>query len=259
MRRMPIVFVPACLLLLGGAGTASAQDEPAAGPPAHPVETYTCKYKEGKSRADLNKVIAEWNAWMDKQGAKDYFAVVITPFYSGDFEFDVGWLGVWPDGNAMGKGHDLWVSKGGDVAAKFSTVVNCNSHSNFVSLNVKEPPKIDPSDDDAVVTFSNCSIKDGKSFDDLMAAQQAWNTYADANGFTGGAWVMFPLFGETDNDYDFKYVESSPDFTTFGADYQRMSDGAWQKGEELFGPVVKCDHGRVYTAHVVRRNEMAEN
>jgi hypothetical protein len=259
MTRMPIVFVPACLLLLGSAGTASAQDEPAAGPPARPVETYTCKYNEGKSRADLNKVIAEWNAWMDKQGAKDYFAVVITPFYSGDFEFDVGWLGVWPDGNAMGKGHDLWVSKGGDVAAKFSAVVNCGSHSNFVSLNVKQPPKTDPSDDDAVVTFSNCSIKDGKTFDDLMAAQQAWNTYADANGFTGGAWVMFPLFGETDNDYDFKYVESSPDFPTFGADYQRMSDGAWQKGEELFGPVLKCDHGRVYTAHVVRRYEMAEN
>lgn len=258
MNKTLMIIAPVCLLLLVGPGKASAQDDPEAGLPARPVETYTCKYNDGKSRADLNKVIAEWNAWMDKQGAKDYFAAVITPYYSGDFAFDVGWLGSWPDGKAMGKGHDMWVSKGADMRAKFSAVLNCSSHSNFVSLNVKQPPKPDPSDDDAVVTFSNCSIKDGKTFDDLMAAQQAWNTYADANGFTGGAWVMFPLFGESDNDYDFKFVESSPDFTTFGADYQRMSDGAWQKGEELFEPVVDCDHGRVYTARVVRMYEMAE-
>jgi len=259
MKRMFAVFAPACLLLLVGPGLASAQDEPEAGPPARPVETYTCTYNKGKSRGDLDKVIAEWTAWMDKQGANEYFAAVITPFYSGDFAFDIGWLGSWPDGNAMGKGHDMWMTKGADVAAKFAAVLNCSSHSNFVSLNVKQPPKPDPSDVDAVLSFSNCSVKDGKTFDDVMAAQQAWNTYADANGFTGGAWVLFPLFGETDNDYDFKYVESSPDFTTFGADYQRMSDGAWQKAEELFGPVVNCDHSRVYTARVVRKWAMEEN
>ena len=258
MRKTLMLLVSVGLVALIEAGAVWAQDEQAT-PPARPVETYTCKYQEGKSRTDLDKVIAEWNAWMDKQGMNQYFAVVITPFYSGDYAFDVGWLGSWPDGNAMGKGHDVWVSKGGDIAAKFGSVVNCGSHSNFVSLNVKQPPTPDPSDFDAVVTFSNCSFKDGKTFDDLTAAQEAWNTYADSRGFIGGAWVMFPLFGETDNDYDFKYVESSPDFTTFGADYQRMSDGAWQKAEELFAPVVDCDHSRVYTAHVVRKYETEEN
>ena len=258
MNKTLMRLAPVSLLVLAGAGTAWGQEEPTAAPPAHPVETYTCKYNKGKGPADLDKVLVEWNAWMDKQGVKNYFGAVITPYYSGDFAFDVGWLGVWPDGNAMGSVTDVWTTKGGEMAAKINTVVNCTSHTNFVSLNVKQPPKTDPSDDDAVVTFSNCSLKEGKAFDDLMAAQQVWNTYADANGFTGGAWVMFPLFGETDNDYDFKYVETSPDFTTFGADYQRMSDGAWQKSGELFGPLVDCDHGRVYTAHVVRRYKMAE-
>jgi hypothetical protein len=252
--------VPVSLLLLVGWGAASAQDEQAAGPTAHPVETYTCKYNEGKGPADLDKVLVEWNAWMDKHGVKDYFGAVITPYYSGDFAFDVGWLGVWPDGNAMGKLSELWTTKGSDMAEKINSVVHCESHSNFISLTVKEPPRGgDPSDKSFILSFSNCSMKEGKTFDDFMAAQQAWNAYADANGFVGGAWVMFPLYGETDNDYAFKFVESSPDFVAFGADYQRFSEGAWRKAEELYAPVVDCDHGRVYIGRQVRDWMMEEN
>ena len=253
MNKTLMLLAPVSLLVLAGAGTAWGQDEPSAAPPAHPVETYTCKYNKGKGPADLDKVLVEWNAWMDKQGIKNYFGAVITPYYSGDFAFDVGWLGVWPDGNAMGSVTDVWTTRGGEMAAKINSVVNCTSHSNFVSLTVKPPSRREaPPDKPFILSFSNCSMKEDKTFDDLMAAQRAWNTYADANGFTGGSWVMFPLYGETDNDYDFKSVESSPDFVTFGADYQRMSDGAWRKAEELFAPVAKCDHSRLYIARRVR-------
>ena len=33
-----------------------------------PVETYTCNYRAGKGPADLDKVIDNWNQWMDDNG-----------------------------------------------------------------------------------------------------------------------------------------------------------------------------------------------
>jgi len=172
----------------------------------------------------------------------------------GNFRVDVGWIGVWPDGNAMGAGTDLWITEGGEVGAGFFEVLDCTSHSNFVSLKVKsEPQNEDESDNSFVASFSNCSLEEGKTFDEFMAAHNAWNTYADENGFVNSAWVWWPIFGESNNDYDFKYVSGASDHTTFGANYQLFSDGHWQKRSELFKDLLDCDISRVYDGTTVRR------
>ena len=254
MRKTLAIAVSALLFLFVGLGTAIAQEEDKV--IARPVETWTCDYQEGKGPADLDAVNAEWNDWMDDSGQTEYFAAILTPQFFGERLFDVGWLGAWPDGHAMGAGMDLWMTDGGEIGAKYFAVLDCNSHSSFVSLNVRKPPQNDDdSDDSFVLNFSNCSIEDGKTFDEFMAAQKAWNAYADENGFVSGAWIWFPIAGETNNDYDFKYIVSTSDHTTSGANWQLFSDGHWRKSEELFDDVLDCDISRVYDGTVVRSME----
>jgi len=256
MKKILTTTVSAALVMFLGFGTAIAQDEKSDEPKATPVETWTCDFNEGKGPADLEKVIAEWNDWMDDQGTTDYFAATITPNYFGERPFDIGWLGAWTDGNAMGAGTDLWINEGSDVAAKFWEVLTCGSHTNFVSINVKRlPENDDESDDSFVLTFSNCSMEEGKEYSEFTEAQKTWNAYADENGFVSSAWVFWPVFGESDNDYDFKYVTGTDDHTTLGANYQLSTEGHWRKSNELFSDLVDCDISRVYDAKVVREIE----
>jgi len=256
MRKILTTAVSALLFLCVGSGIALAQDDAAEEPSWTPVETFTCNYLDGKSPADLDAVIDEWNDWWDDKGLKSYFAATITPFYFGELAFDFGWLGAWTDGAAMGSSMDVWVNDGSEINAKFFEVIECGSHSKFVSLNVKQPPpNDDDSDNNFLLDFQNCSIEEGKTFEDFMAAQEAWNAYADDIGILGGAWVMFPLAGETDDDYDFKYIHSVGSHSADGANWDLFASGHWRKSSELFDDVLDCDISRVYSATTRRSIE----
>lgn len=250
-----MTIVSAVLFL--SAGSAVADSHEAEGPSFRPVEGWTCNYNDGKGPADLDEAIAAWNDWMDDEDQSDYFAFTMTPYYFGEKAFDVAWVGVWKDGNAMGTGTDFWLNEGGEIAAGFFEVLTCGSHSNFASQNVKQPTQNDDDQDDDsfVVTFSNCSIREGKTFEEYMAAQEEWNAYADEHGFTGGSWVWWPVFGESDNDYDFKIAGAVDDHAAMGANWQLYSEGHFQKSSDLFDGILDCDIGRVYNAKVVREME----
>lgn len=252
MRKTLTAVLSALAILLMGSGIAFAQDE-AEEPNLMPVETFTCDFKDGKGMGDLQAVNDAWNDFMDEKGVDYYYAAIITPYYFGERAFDIGWLGAWTDGRKMGAGTDMWLTEGGALNEQYFAVLDCKSHSNFVSMNVKRGPQDeDESDTSFVMSFSNCSMKEGKTFDDYMEAQQAWNTYQDEHGFSESAWVMFPIFGETDDSYDFKAIGTNDDHTSFGSDYQLMSEGHWRKSSELFDGVVDCDIARLYNATTVR-------
>ena len=256
MKKFLTAVATACLVISLGSGVALAasHEVPAEMPDIVPVETWTCKFNDGKTMGDLNTVIAEWNEWLDDEAVTDYFAAVVTPNYFGEQLFDVGWLGAWADGNAMGAGTNLWVTEGGDMAAKFFEVLTCGSHSNFASLNIKPPSDDDDEGDDSfVLDFTNCSVKEGKTFDDVMAGMNAWAEYQAENGFQNSTWMMFPIYGESNNDYDFKVVEGHDDHIGFGADYELMGNGGhWRKNSEIFESLIDCDVARVYDAMTVR-------
>lgn len=255
MKRTITTAASAVLFLFVGSGSALAQDEEADTPSSRPVEGWTCHYNEGKSRADLDKVNAEWNEWMDETGQEDYFAFLMTPQFFGELNFDVAWIGVYRDGHALGAGTDLWVNEGGELGAKFGEVVNCSSHMAFASQNVRKPQSNDEeSDGQFVLNFANCSFEkdDDGAYDEFMAAQKEWNAYADEHGITGGAWIWWPIYGEADDSYDFKYIVGNPDYTALGANWQKFSEGHWRKSEELFGDLLDCDISRVYDASVIR-------
>ena len=153
----------------------------------------------------------------------------------------------------MGAGLDMWVNDSGDLGAKFFEVIDCHAHSAYVSSQLRAPqPDGDESDNTFVLSFTNCSVKKGKSFDEFLTAQDAWNAYSDDNGLQGGTWIWFPVAGETNNDYDFKYIVGADDYAMYGSNWQKYSDGHWRKSSELFDDLIDCDSARVYDARTIR-------
>jgi len=136
------------MCLFVGSGIAFAQDDENSDDlDATSVETWTCNYNEGKGPADLKAVTKEWNDWMDDTNQSNYFAAIVTPTYYSEGAFDVGWLGAWTDGHAMGTGTDLWATEGAEVGGKFNEVLTCGTHTGYVSLNLRNPPENDDESD----------------------------------------------------------------------------------------------------------------
>ena len=245
----------AAVLLAVGAGPVLADEHESDAPTVRPIEGWTCTYNEGKGRADLDEANAAWNAWMDEHDQNDYLAFMMTPQFFGELNFDVAWIGVSRDGHAFGSGTDLWLAEGGEVGAMFADAISCSSHSAFISMNVKRmPPSDEEGDGKFVLNFSNCSLKQegDDPFEGFMAAQKEWNAYADEHGFKYNSWVWWPMYGETDDSYDFKYVSAASDYTTVGANWQLYADGHWRKSSELFREHLDCDSSRVYDATMIR-------
>ncbi len=253
MKKALIAKVSIAVTMVLSYATAWAEEE-SEGPEIFPVETYTCKYNESQGPADLDKAIDGWNAYMDEQGADNYFAVTLTPNYFGGETFDVGWLGSSPTAAELGAGADQWAANGGKHAAAFAKVLTCDSHSNFATMLIKEPPERPTPDNGIVLSFANCSAVDGKTMEDVFTAMDTWTAYTIENGYKNGAWVMFAAYGVDDVDFDFKLVNGYRSHEELGEDYDLYANsGGYQKHAELMGGVMHCDVSRVYDGTVRRR------
>jgi len=252
-RLIATTMVLTCLICPG----VWARDDGASTMAVMPVETFTCDYNDGKGPADLDKATAAWNRWMDERGAYyTYAALTLTPYYFGADTFDVGWLGIWPSGEAMGRGIDLYLGQGSEYARAFADVVTCDTHSNFAGATIKSPPGDAP--DNLVLFFSDCNVHDGAGWDAVMAGLAAWSDYMTKQAYDNGVWILFPAFGGADMDYDFKYVTSHDDFASAGKAYDKFGNGGgWEKRQELLGELLDCDVPRAYTAKFRRKPRAA--
>lgn len=210
-----------------------------------PAELYLCNFHDGKGFPDLDQWVSKWNAWVDT-AVEPYSAWTLTPFYFGaEQDFDFIWLGVSPDAAALGRAQDKYLAKP-ELNAAFQQFARCNVHSNFATMNLKQPP-----DDDAksfVLSFSDCSMAEGKTFEDVEPALKAWSDYRTENGSKAGIWVMWPAYGGGSADFDFKYVTSHRDFASLGADYDQYGEAGYAKADELFHGLLDCDDARSYVA-----------
>ena len=251
MRRHPIAALAAVTVFVAGA--VLAQDEQKL-PEFSPIETYTCNYKDGMDSGDFDAVVDAWNAWMDKDGDHSYWAATVTPYYYGSETFDIGWIGAWKDGASMGTGTDRWLSEGGEYAAQFDAVVDCETHSGFASSQIKAPPGEDTVDS-FVLTFTDCNVVASDEEVDLFAAFNAWATYATERGYKNGSWVLFPAFGGGDAEFDFKIVNSYDNHAEVGHDWALYVEGDYRKHAELTAAAYECDEARMYNATIRRRFE----
>ncbi len=160
-------LVAALALVVGPAQTTMAQQAQGNGVP---VEFFACHWQDGKGIEDLKKVGKAFAAWADKSDS-GYSAWVLTPQFHSGLDFDVGWLGAWPDGKAMGKSMDNWLAEGGELAADFAKVMSCGSHEMATSMRLNAP-KGPPGN--GLVMFSQCSMADGKMLTDAISAHRKW-------------------------------------------------------------------------------------
>lgn len=214
-----------------------------------PVETYACKYNEGKGAEDLENVIATWTAWADKQNLDDYAAWTLTPYYYGpEQEFDVIWLGAGKDAASLGAAQDMYLAEGGEIAKGFNDVLECNAHGNFASLNYKAPPEGDPPNT-MVVTFSDCNYKEGASFEALSEASEKWGQHLAGQGSETAIFHWYPAFGGGGEKFDFKWLQTHANLAALGKDYDNYGTGGGYKvNRELFSELIECDSTRAYIA-----------
>jgi hypothetical protein len=245
-------------LCLCGAGVVFAQDEGGAPAPSiQPAEIYGCQFQDGQGWAQLQHVTARWNEWMDSRGDHGYWAYLLAPMYHSDeLAYDVLWAGGWMDGASMAAGLEGWMNDGGEIGAEFSRVVDCSTVTNFATLALATP---EPPHASGPVEFSNCKVEEGHEFPEALAAAHAWIDYQAEHGVTGNNFFLFPAFGgPQDGGYDFKWVTASS-WEAFGKSYDQYgTGGGWQKAEELFKGVLKCDSARLYNSTRVREMTMGE-
>lgn len=244
MKKTLITGLMTGLVSLLGSAPVFAQDDAML---IIPLELFTCNYNDQKGPADLDKVVAKWNAWADKNGVEDYAAWTLTPFYFGsEQEFDVIWLGAGKDAVALGKAQDSYLAETEGLHAAFDEVLSCDAHSNFASVNHKLPPKSEtPSN--GVLTFSDCKIKEGGTFEALGAAMEEWTKHLSDAGSTAGIWHWYPAFGGGGEEFSFKWLESYKNFAELGGDYERYGNGrGYETKGRLFDDLIDCDSTRAY-------------
>ena len=241
------IFTTCSIVLLSGISSTIAQEEESEEPSVFPVDIKVCSYKDGKGSADLDKWFEKFNAWVGPTPTPDgYSAWTLTPFYYGsEQDFDFIWLGASPNAAALGLGHDTWVFSG-EIRPEFYKIANCKAFSNFATMNIKEPPGEDWTA--FVLSFSDCKVAEGKSFDDVKPALQAWSEYRTGHGSEAGMWIMWPAYGGGGIDFDFKFAVSHPHFASWGADWDQYAKEGYAKDEELFGGLLDCDDSRAYNA-----------
>ena len=253
-NRLTTMLFAIPLSLLAFAPAFAQDEEEEQAPYATPVDTFTCSFNEGQDAADLDKAIADWNAWLDEQGADSYAAITLTPYYYGADSFEIGWLGFWTSQEAMGAGIDNYLANGGKLAERFNEVLTCESHEHWASFQLKAPPAGEMPDN-FVLLFSNCSRGEGVEYSTLFEAIEKATAYWTEQGSKSGQWAMWQVFGGGgEQEWDFKWVTSFPNYTEFGKSYQHSANGGGrQKMDEIYGDMLDCDASRVYNARVVRR------
>lgn len=256
MKRFVITLAAGSLAFAAGFGTALAQEEEDQSDPATPIELFACTYNEGQGPADLDAVVANFNEWADDHDVNNYSAWTLVPYYaSPEQEFDWLWLGGSPSAKELGALQDTWLAEGRKVQAEFDEVADCNVHANFATLQFKKPPERDDPDH-IVVSFSDCNMADGVTFDDVAPAITAWAEYRTGTGSTAGLYVLFPAYGGGGEEFDFKFVASYGNLAEQGADWDEYSAGGYAKAAELFGGKLDCDSSRVY---LTTNRRMAED
>lgn len=258
MRKFFLTSAAAIMIAFFGGSISFAQDD---GPPNFvPLELQACNYKDRKDRGDLDDAMDEMVKWMDNNDAAPYAAWVLEKFFTGaDQKFDFLYMGAWPNGSTMGKDTSQYRATAGDAISAFNEVADCPANLLFGSLNVKAPVESDGQGDGFVLTFSDCTVADGRKTRDAIAAVRAYGEYRDAHGSSGGTWLFFPVYGGGPGEFDFKIINSYSSLEAFGNGYQWViENAAYLKQNELYDGLLSCDVARAYDGDTIV-NTMAQN
>ena len=146
----------------------------------------------------------------------------------------------------------------GSGNAQFFEVLECDSHSNFATAELKSPGE-GPTPDNVVLAFTDCVVHEGADFSEIWTNLDAWAAYMTEHGYGEGTWIMFPAFGGGGAEFDFKILSGYESHTELGQDFELYVKRAdYLKRGELFDSLFDCDDARVYDG-TVRRVQVEED
>ncbi len=223
-----------------------------------PVEFYHgCEFSRGKDVSDLEDPIEDWNEFEDESGNDSYSAWVLTPIFHSNVSFNgetAIWMGTWNSWSDMGSELNNYFSNGISEAEGFNKVWDCANHS-LTALNVvRSNPN--PNTEGGVLSFSSCTINEGKNLNDLIEADAKWNSFSDSVGFSGGVYRLFPTAGiiEEDDDKDFWQMTAVSSLEAWGANAQKfVNNNGGVVQATIYGEVVSCEDQEIYQASNKRR------
>ena len=260
MKKLVIAVASAALSMLGATSVFAQDDAPAFELPSKvvPVEIWACSYRDGQGPGDLDDVVEGWSEYMDDNDIDNYAAWTLTKWaYGPDQAFDFLWLGAWSDGNAMGTGLDMFSDTGMEHFDGFMRVSDCQAHVVAGSLNYKATE--DGTPQNALITFANCTVNDGASYAEVAQATREWSSLLTESGSQASVFHWFPAYGGGGDSPGFQSVVAYPDFTSMGADFERLTNGEmFRQQGALFNDIVDCDVRRIYNAQVRRSAQLRE-
>lgn len=247
MKKLHTVVMSLLAVTLVWGQGVQAQNEKAV-----PLELFACTYQEGMGMKDLDKVSARFSKWADKH-EHGYSAWTITPqFRSSEEPFDVGWIGVWPDGASMGGGIQAFQDSAGDIGMAFAEVIDCGGFHALFSSRVVNAPTGKPNKT-PLVQFASCTIAEGKTGDDVYKAHKSFSDYMVKNDSQAASWILWPVLGAGDIEFDYYVVSAYASYAQLGRAFETYAnDGGFQLAMKTFGGVVDCDQPRLYDGKLVR-------
>lgn len=240
--------VNAALISLGTAAAARADQAKAA-----PVDFRACNFRSGKNMDDLEKVNAKFREYANKNDFA-YAAWALTPQYHNNADFDVGWLGAWPDGDAYGVSMERWASTGKGLAAQFDQVMDCSSrHELAMSLPINSP---EGTPEDGVLMFYQCSLKEGKSLANAYQAHLEAGEVMKAKGSLAASWMFQPAIGAGEIDFDYYHVIGFYRYSDMGATMEMYANGGGRQAQQkILGSFATCETPVVFDALSVRARD----
>ena len=217
---------------------------------AAPVDFRACSFRDGKTRADLDAIAAKFRNYANKNDF-NYAAWILVPQYHSQSDFDIGWLGAWPDGESFGVSMEKWMSTGRALQAEFAAVMDCSDHHEMaLSLPINAA---DSTPQDGVMLIYQCSLEDGKTLDQAYKAHLEWGTTKKALGFLDNSWMFQPAVGVRDIDFDYYHIVVFYRYSDLGAAMQIYANGGgMEKREKIYSGTTDCGRAFIYDFMSVR-------
>jgi hypothetical protein len=217
---------------------------------AAPVDFRACNFRDGQGMDDLDKISAKFREYANKNDFA-YAAWTLTPQYHNGSDFDVGWLGAWPDGVAFGVSMEKWNTTGRELQAEFNQVVDCSSrHEMAASLPINAP---DGTPEDGVLMFYECTLHDGKTLDEAYASHLKAGMTMKALGSLAVSWMFQPAAGAGDIDFDYYHVVGFYRYSDMGATMEMYANGGGKREQQkILGGISSCATPVIFDALSVR-------
>jgi hypothetical protein len=217
-----------------------------------PVEVRECHFAAGKGQGDLEGLASAFNQWMERNAAPEYSAYALLPLLrSAEVDFDLTWVGAWPDGTTMGESMAHYFARGAELDPIFDAVMDCKSKRNFSVVTLRQPA--DPGSF-GPMEVATCTLRLGADLTSALQAAGQWVDFTATVGSTAGHWLLFPAYGErSDANYNFKWAVGYESLEAFGRDYDQLTNGdGLNRYNELFEFLARCDSPRLYSVRTIR-------